>query len=135
MTLTPIGANFIDKAWREGAHVLADACKESGGEITGDQLKMLLSRGERTLFKMTDGDKLAGWGVARIDQLPNLRVLHITDLSASGGHFEKFFESIKVIATDLGCSRIRCAAKPAQERLYRIKCGFQPVYSILEVEV
>jgi N-acetylglutamate synthase-like GNAT family acetyltransferase len=65
--------------------------------------------------------------------LPNLRALHITDLVAHNGHFERFFEAIKHLARDLGCSRVRCAAKPAQARLYRAKCGFMPVYEILEV--
>lgn len=90
---------------------------------------MMLSRGERTLVQMEGG----GWGVIRIDQLPNFRVLHITDLVAHNRHFETFFEALKEMADQLGCSRIRCAAKPAQERLYRMKCGFQPVYTIIEV--
>jgi hypothetical protein len=134
MKLVPINANFIDMAWAEGASCLAEACDTSGGEITGDQLKMILSRGERTLIQMQDGDEIVGWGVVRVDQLPNIRVLFITDLVAHNGSFEKFFQAIKDMGRQLGCSRVRCAAKPAQERLYRAKCGFQPVYSILEVE-
>lgn len=134
MTLTPIQASHIDAAWAAGASSLAKACDTSGGEITGDQLKMILSRGERTLIRM-DADKTVGWGVVRVDQLPNMRVLFITDLVAPHGHFETFFTSIKELAASLGCSRVRCAAKPAQERLYSMKCKFQPVYTILEVLV
>lgn len=135
MNLTPVPATHIDLAWRDGASALSRACDTSGGEITGDQLKMLLSRGERTLIRMDDEQgQCVGWGVVRIDQLPNLRVLFITDLVAPGGHFERFFEAIKQMAASLGCSRVRCAAKPAQERLYRMKCGFRPVYQILEVD-
>lgn len=135
MKLEPIGTFFIDKAWKEGASCLADACEESGGEITGSQLKLILSRGERTLIRMDRDGQVVGWGVVRVDQLPNLRALHITNLVAPHGHFEEFFTEIKAMANQLGCSKVRCAAKPAQERLYRMKCGFQPVYSILEVEV
>lgn len=134
MTLTPIQASHIDAAWAAGASELAKACDTSGGEIEGPQLKMLLSRGERTLIRM-DADKTVGWGVVRVDQLPNMRVLFITDLVAPHGHFETFFTSIKELAASLGCSRVRCAAKPAQERLYKMKCQFQPVYTILEVLV
>jgi len=126
---------MIDFAWAEGASDLAKACETSGGEITADQLKMILSRGERTLVKMMNGDTIKGWGVVRVDQLPNVRVLFITDLVAPHGSFEQFFIAIKDMAKQLGCSRVRCAAKPAQERLYRIKCGFQPVYNILEVTI
>lgn len=134
MTLTPIDQRFIDAAWQAGASCLAQACDVSGGEIEGSQLKMILSRGERTLLRMDDGAKIAGWGVIRVDQLPNLRVLMITDLVAPNGHFERFFTEIKELGKSLGCSKIRCAAKPVQARLYSIKCGFKPVYTIMEVD-
>lgn len=133
MELQQVPASHIDRAWADGASCLAEACNASGGEITGDQLKMILARGERTLIRMWDGEKVAGWGVVRVDQLPNLRALHVTDLVAHHGQFEQYFGAIKHLARDLGCSRVRCAAGPAQARLYRSKCGFKPVYEILEV--
>jgi hypothetical protein len=70
-----------------------------------------------------------------VDQLPNLRVLHITDLVAHNGHFEQFFAELKAIANSLGCSRIRCSAHESQARLYRMKLGFRPVYTTLEVSL
>lgn len=133
MKLVPIPAQQIDFAWAEGAACLAEACKTSGGEIEGPQLKMILARGERTLIKMVDHDgSSVGWGVVRIDQLPNLRVLFITDLVAPGSGFQRFYPLIEDLARQSGCSRVRCAAKPAQARLYRMKSGFAPVYEILE---
>lgn len=135
MKLLTVDARFIDKAYADGASCLSEACEKSGGEITGDQLKMLLSRGERTLIRMDDDGKAVGWGVVRIDQLPNMRVLMITDLVAHNAGFERFFGQIKQFASDLGCSRVRCAAGEAQARLYRMKAGFTPVYQILEVQI
>lgn len=134
MKLTQVPPTHIDAAYADGASCLSEACDHSGGEIEGPQLKMILSRGERTLIRMDDEGKTAGWGVVRIDQLPNMRVLMITDLVAHNAGFERFFDNIKQLARDLGCSRVRCAAKEAQARLYRMKAGFTPVYSILEVE-
>ena len=131
--LVQVPATHIDYAWRDGAACLSEACDYSGGEITGDQLRMILSRGERTLYCMTEDDKPIGWGVARIDQLPNMRVFFITDLVARGVHFERFFELVKAEAYKVGCSRVRCAAKPSQARIYQHKCGFSPVYTTLEV--
>jgi hypothetical protein len=133
MELQPVPSTHIDLAWHDGASCLSEACDISGGEITGSQLKMMLSRGERTLLRMVDTD-VVGWGVVRVDQLPNVRVLFITDLVAHNGGFERFFEAIKQLARDLGCSKVRCAAGAVQARLYRIKCGFKPVYEILEVD-
>jgi hypothetical protein len=135
LKLTHIPATHIDKAWHEGAHQLGEACKYSGGEITADQLKMILSRGERSLIRMDDQTGVVGWGVVRIDQLPNFRVLHITDLYAPRVHFERFYDELKLMAESLGCSRIRCAAQPAQAKIYETKCGFKPVYQIMEVEI
>ena len=133
MKLVPVPPTHIDAAYASGAACLSEACATSGGEITGDQLKLILSRGERSLLEMKMDDKTVGWGVVRVDQLPNMRVLFITDLVAHNSGFEMFFESIKQLARDLGCSKVRCAAKEVQARLYRIKAGFKPVYEILEV--
>lgn len=135
MKLVSIPVQLIDAAWKDGASCLSAACDEEG-DVTISQLKMILSRGERTLVRMDDDDgQKVGWGCVRVDQLPNLRVLHVTNLVAPHGHFERFFGEIKAIAESLGCSRVRCSAKPAQARLYSMKCGFKPVYTTLEVEV
>lgn len=131
--LLTVPATHIDRAWRDGAFKLAEACDTSGGEITGDQLKMILSRGERTLVAMRRDSEFVGWGVVRVDQLPNMRVLFVTDMYAPGAEFETFFEELKRFADLNGCSRVRCAAMPVQARLYQMKCGFKPVYQVLEV--
>lgn len=134
MQLIHVPASHVDAAWKDGAAELAKACDTSGGEIEGPQLKMILARGERALIRMESEGKTVGWGVVRVDQLPNMRVLFVTDLVAPHGHFEDFFGALQEMAKGYGCSRIRCAAKPAQERLYRAKVGFKAVYTILEVE-
>jgi hypothetical protein len=133
--LVQIPSSHIDAAWKQGASELGKACDTSGGEIEGPQLKMILARGERTLVRMDAEGQTVGWGVVRVDQLPNVRVLFVTDMVAPGAHFETFFADLKQLAASNGCSVIRCAAKPAQARLYRMKTGFRPVYEILEAEV
>ena len=135
MELYPVPAEMIDRAWKDGASCLSEACAVSGGEITGDQLKMILARGDRTLICMRDDEKTVGWGCVRVDQLPNLRVLHVTDLVAHNAGYEQFFNELKKMAERLGCSRVRCSCKESQARLYRMKCGFKPVFTTLEVEV
>lgn len=133
MNLIVVPPTHVDWAWRDGASCLSEACETSGGEITGDQLKMIVARGERTLIRIDDEGKTVGWGCVRVDQLPNMRVLHITDLVAHNAGFQRFFDELKQMAAGLGCSRVRCSAKPAQARLYKMKCGFVPVYETLEV--
>lgn len=133
--LLAVPATHIDRAWRDGAHALEASCATSGGDITVDQLKLLLSRGERVLIRMDDDGKAVGWAVFSFEQLPNKRVLHVYQLYAPNGHFERFLEATRQLAEAQGCSAIRCSAKPAQARLYRMRCGFKPVFETLEVEL
>jgi hypothetical protein len=70
--LIVVPSTHIDVAWKEGAHRLGLACATSGGEISGDQLKMMLSRGERTLLRM-DLDE-----TAQLPRLVRLRAVRTT---------------------------------------------------------
>ena len=132
LRLIHIPANQIDFAWKDGASSLSEACSE---ECTIDQLKLVLSRGERELMRMDNETGTVGWGVFKIENYPNNRVLHVTNLVAHGAHFEQFFDSLKTIAKGQGCSRIRCSAQPAQARLYAMKLGFIPVYMTMEIQL
>lgn len=127
--------HFVDREWKAGAFKLAEACATSGGEVTGDQLKLLLMRGERALARIVKDGQAVGWMALRIDQLPNVRVLHVCELYAPGAMFSECWDQLKVFASGNGCTEIRCAAKPAQARLYRMKFGFEPVYETLRVSL
>lgn len=133
MRLLHVPATHVDAEWKLGAHHLAEACATSGGEVTGSQLKLLLSRGERNLIRMDKDGQTVGWGVVRFDQLPNVRVLHICEVYAPHNLHGAYFEQIKELAKSSGCSEVRCCAKPAQARLYRMKFGFESVYETLRV--
>jgi hypothetical protein len=135
MKLEIVPKEFIDKAWKDGAHQLSEACDVSGGEITGDQLKMILSQGGRMLVAMKEENETVGWGVVRVDQLPNVRALHICELFAPDIHFERFFAECCTMATAFGCSEVRCSADKVKSRLYQMKCGFQPIYTTLRVKL
>lgn len=128
--LITVPAHHVDYAWRDGASKLGESCVE---ECTPDQLKSVLARNERVLVRLDDEGKTIGWGAYYVQQLPNMRVLFVTNLWARGAHFERFFDELKDTAERLGCSRIRCAALPAQSRIFKTKCQFQPVYETLEI--
>lgn len=136
MKLIPIPKEFIDYAWfKDSASCLSEACDASGGEITGDQLKMLLSQGQRVLLKLERDGKTDGWGVVRVDQLPNLRVLHACELVAHNGGFEDYYKELKKLGALYGCSRLRWSSKDAQGRLFTRKLGGEKVYSTYEVKL
>lgn len=134
MQISVVQPQFVDYAWRDGAACLSEACDASGGEITGDQLKLILARGERTLVRLDD-EGAVGWGVFRVDQLPNIRALHITDLVCHNAQYQRFFDQLKDIARAMGCSEVRCSCRPAQARLFKRTNGFEEVYTTLRVQI
>lgn len=135
MNLELIPAAMVCKAWADGASALSAACDASGGEITGDQLKMMCSRGERQLMRIARNGKTAGWGVVKIDQLPNVRALHICELHAPGADWPACFDQLKAIAVNAGCTEIRCSAGEAQTRLYKRFHAWESLYTTLRIKL
>jgi hypothetical protein len=132
MHLIPIPQRHFDFAWKDGASALGESCVE---ECTPDQLKLLISRGERQLVRMDSDGETVGWAAFRIDAMPNFNAFFVTNMTAHNARFETFYGLLTDMAKDLGCSRIRFAAKPAQRRLYKMKLKATDVYTILEKEV
>lgn len=133
MGLFAVPPAFIDRAWKDGAHNLAKACDRAKDEITGDQLKMMLSRGERTLMGLSVGGETVGWAVVEVQQLPNVRVLYVYSLYAPH-HSLDVYALMKQQAIDAGCSFIRGSVDEFNERLWtRVKA--QKVYSVYQIEV
>ena len=126
---------FVALAWKDGAHLLEKACNTSGGEITGDQLKLILARGERSLVRIDLDCHTVGWAVTRIDQLPNTRALHVCELYAPGGHWAACFDLMADMARANGCMEMRCSAKPAQVRLYQRHHAWVPLYQTMKVDL
>lgn len=126
---------FVGRAWADGAHLLGQACATSGGEVTGDQLKLLLARGERDLIRIDLDGQAVGWAVTRIDQLPNVRALHVCELYAPGGHWLACSEQLAAMARANGCTELRCSAGPAQQRLYQRHLPWEPLYTTMRMPI
>lgn len=131
-----VAPKFVGQAWRDGAHQLSIACEKAAGEVTGDQLKLMLSRGEHQLFGFRDGDGPAlGWIAVSIQQMPNLRALFIYAIHAPGAAGVECMSQLKAYAQSEGCTVIRGACDDAVLRLWQIKFKARKVYTIAEVEV
>jgi hypothetical protein len=133
MHLNVVPPAFVDRAWKEGAHNLALAADRSKGEITGDQLKLILSRGERVLVQLAEGQEAIGWAVVDVQQLPNVRAFYVWSLYAPG-HSLDMHKRINQMAKEAGCSVIRGAVDEANERLWK-RINAQKVYSVYQIEV
>lgn len=126
---------FVDKAWRDGAHKLGEAAEKSHGEITPDQLRLILTRGERILLGMGDDTQVAAWAAVQIQQLPNLRACYVYCIYAPGATSPQAFDLLKKYAADNGCSVVRGACNDVISRLWQIRFKARKAYTVLEMDV
>ncbi len=131
MELHFVKAEYINEAWEAGAYRLEESIKGID-EITPEQLKELLKEGDRTLILVTDEGESIAWAVFRIDQLPNLKVAHLTNVTAIKPGLKNVMEVAKKAAKEHGCDEMRISCKPAQSRLFK-RYGFEPVYETLRI--
>lgn len=139
LKISIVEPRFIDYAWQDGANALHEVCALVD-EVTESQLKLILSRGERTLAQLLEDDKVVGWVCWSILQLPNKRALHVNGIVAHNAESERFFWKLNEIALISGCSAIQYSAHPPQARMNRMKAaalGLQArtLYETYEVPV
>ena len=125
-------ATMIDQLWHGSADALVSAMARNGGECTGDQLKMMLMRGEMLLI----GSKDLYAAIQHI-QHPNRRVLHVFAAATRDGGLglnDPDIAELAEYARQTGCEAITCSADMAAQRLYQ-RFGFKPIYTTLEIAV
>ena len=123
-------AAMVNHMWDAGANALVHAASRSNGEWTGDQLKMLLMRGELLLIGSSDL-----WAAVVINTHPNKRSLHIYAVACTqGGNGINAADIAELgeYAKSMGCTSMTCAADMAAERLYA-RYGFERQYTIMEI--
>jgi len=135
MRLMHVAPAHVDKAWKDGAHNLAEACKWATREITPDQLKMMLARGERQLVVLEESGIMVAWAAVQVQQLPNIRVLYVYAIYAPGSTGPEAFSLLADLARSEGCSEIRGACSEAVARLWERKLKAERLYSIMSIPV
>ena len=130
--ITQYPATMVDQLWRGSADALVTAMERNGGECTGDQLKMLLLRGELLLIGSDDL-----WAAVQHIQHPNRRVLHIyavaSKLNGDGLNHADINELCEY-ARQTGCTALTCSADKAAERLYA-RYGFVSQYATMGIDL
>lgn len=124
--------HMIDALWHGNADALATAARRSGGEWTGDQLKLMLMRGELLLIGSPDL-----WAAVQVTQHPNKRVLHIHSVVCTidgNGINDADIAELCDYARQIHCTAVTCAADKAAERLYA-RYGFQPQYTTMGINL
>jgi hypothetical protein len=134
MQLYEVSPAHIDRAWRDGAAELARACKWAANEITPDQLKMLLSRGERQLLCVREGEAIKGWVAVQVQQLPNIRILYVYGLAGKDVCTPEGGRLIREYAEGHGCSSVRGSVRASMMRMLKQRFGARPLYQTFEME-
>jgi hypothetical protein len=136
MELFVVSPAFVDAAWADGASTLAEAIKWADREITADQLKMMLGRGDRVLLGMRKGtEKPCAWAAVQVQQLPNIRCLYVYAIVAHNNTGPEQFAKLKEYAKANGCTTIRGASSDAVGRIWERKLQAKRLYAIYEIEV
>lgn len=133
MNLLKVSPAHVDRAWADGAHMLAEACKWADDEITPSQLKMMLARNERQLIALEDSGTMVAWAAVQVQQLPNIRVLYVYAIYAPGSTGPEAFSLLSDLARAEGCSEIRGACSDAVARLWERRFGARKAYQIMRV--
>jgi hypothetical protein len=135
LKLLHVPAAHVDQAWKDGAHNLSEACKWALREVTPDQLKMMLARGERQLLALeSEGQKVA-WAAVQVQQLPNIRILYVYSIYAPGSTGPEAFRLLADLARAEGCSAIRGACSEPISRLWARYFGARKLYHVCEIDI
>lgn len=135
MKLMHIPPAHVDRAWKDGAHNLSKACEWALREVTPDQLKMMLARGERQLLGLDVDGRFVAWAAVQVQQLPNIRVLYIYSIYAPGSTGPEAFRQLADLARAEGCSSIRGACSEQVLRIWERKFQAKRLYTICEIDI
>jgi hypothetical protein len=130
-----VPTNHIHQFWHLAKSHLQKAIDEGNGEFTIDQLRQFVSQGQSDLLLIMDKDKQChcAFTVQWINY-PNDRVAYITYLG--GRTNPTAWEQFVIWVKNNGGTRIQgSTAKESIVRLWRMKWGMKPKYTLMELEL
>jgi hypothetical protein len=135
-TVQIVAPNNVYNVWGDIENYLNASINVSGGDMTLDQLKLMLVKGEQTLLVSTD-DKgiLNGAMTVEFQNRPNDRVLFITALGGNGIVNNETFGQVENWARMQGATKVGAWAQEAQARLYKLKANFNTVRMVVEKDL
>lgn len=125
-----VPTEFVHQAWHYCSKFILDAMKHAKGECTAEQLLMQLAQGSNLLMLYREDDEIVGAVVGYFITAPNARIFYINAIGGktSEEHTQKMFEYAKAN----GATRVRGSARESVARLWRMKYGFESIYTTVE---
>lgn len=128
MQLFHVSMLHVEQAWRDGAHLLEKAC-ERCDDMSADQLRERVLRGDYDLIGVGDAGKPVGWAAVGLQK----HWLYVHAVYAPGAAGVAVMEQLKAYAAHNGCRSIRGACCPAVARLLAQRFDAKPVTTIMEI--
>lgn len=126
----------IDFAWPEVRTLLASALAHCDGEITVDQLRVLIVRGEAHLFVAHRNDQLVGACAVELVRYPNFTAANVI---AIGGRRlmadARMFSELRAELRRLGASKVQGWCPDSVARLWRERLGMRAAYTLMRGEL
>ena len=135
-TVQIVAPNNVYNVWADVENYLNASINVSEGDMTLDQLKLILVRGEQTLLvSVNEENKLNGAMTIEFQNRPNNRVMFITALGGHGIVNNETFSQVESWARMQGATKVSAWAQEAQARLYKIKSNFNTVRMVVEKDL
>lgn len=135
MKIQYVPVEYVAQTWPLVEAFVVSALEHAHGEYTPDQVKVLLSTGQWTLYvAVDDAGALHGAGTVCFNSMPNDRVAFVTTIGGklftSQETWQQFVDLLKV----RGATRVEGAARESIARLWK-RYGFETKYSIVSVRI
>lgn len=122
MILRQVNPNYVCQIWPVVGPMLASGLPDNS-EYSIDQLKGMLSVGERTLLVAEQGGEIKGACAISLHRHPNKFVCWIMALGGSGG--------VLFLATELekwaisqGCTDMKAETTDGLSKIFKSRCGY-----------
>jgi len=135
-TVQIVAPNNVYNVWADIETYLNASINVSNNDMTLDQLKLLLVKGEQTLLvSVNKNNKINGAMTVEFINHPNARTMFITALGGLGIVNDETFSQVETWARMQGATKAAAWAQEAQARLYKIKANFNTVRMVVEKDL
>lgn len=125
----------LDQIWGIVASFVERALKHSDGELTTDQVRLLLTQRFAHLFVGVRSEVIVGAMVVEFKQYPNYRVANIIAVGGDDMWLDRdMFDRFRTWAKNRGATKIETSCRPAIARLLETRCGMHQQYITMRAD-
>jgi len=127
----------LDRIWEQSKYLIEKGMMCSDGELTLEQIRLLLVQGHMKLLISKDikEQKIVSALVVEIVQFPNYRCVNVVSIGGDGLHMDQTdIQQLKHICKQWGASKIQGYTHKKMTS-YLIQKGFEKKYDIVRLDI